>query len=85
MGALVNCSYWALRAGGKTYITMLFDSVFSWAVSVPLAWSLIHMTSMALLPVFTLVNLADVIKLVIGVILLHKGVWVQNIVADKTV
>ena len=85
MAALVNCSYWTLRAGGKTYVTMLFDSVFTWVVSVPVAWALIHLTGLDLLRVFLLVNLADVIKLVIGMILIHKGVWLQNLVADQTV
>ena len=85
MMAIVNCSYWTLRAGGKTYITMLFDSVFTWVVSVPIAWTLIHRTTLGLLPVFLLVNLADFIKIVIGMILLRRGVWLQNLVADKNV
>jgi len=80
IGALTNCSYWTLRAGGRTYITMLFDSVFSWVVFVPLAWILIHAVGMELLPAYLCVNLADVLKAVIGIILLAKGVWVHNIV-----
>ena len=85
MGAVVNCSYWSLRAGGKTYVTMLFDSVFTWVVMVPIAWLLIHRTDLDLLRVFLAVNLADVIKLVIGLTLLHRGVWLQNLVSDKAV
>ena len=81
--AVTNCAYWALRAGGRTYITMAFDSVFTWAAAVPLAWSLIHYTDWGLLRVYAAVNAADFIKLGIGLYLLHKGVWVNNIVADK--
>ena len=81
--AVTNCAYWALRAGGRTYITMAFDSVFTWVVMVPIAWSLIHLTAWGLLQVYAVVNAADIIKLTIGLVLLHKGVWVNNIVADK--
>ena len=81
--AVTNCAYWALRAGGRTYITMAFDSVFTWVAVVPLAWGLIHYTDWGLLPVYTAVNATDFIKLSIGLYLLHKGVWVNNIVADK--
>ena len=83
VGALTNCAYWALRAGGRTYITMAFDSVFTWVASVPIAWTLIHFTDWGLLGVNAMVNAADLIKLGVGVYLLHKGVWVNNIVADK--
>ena len=81
--AVTNCAYWALRAGGRTYITMAFDSVFTWVAAVPLAWTLIHLTDWGLLQVYAAVNAADIIKLVIGLYLLKKGVWVNNIVADK--
>jgi Na+-driven multidrug efflux pump len=81
--AVTNCAYWALRAGGRTYITMAFDSLFTWVAAVPLAWTLIHCTDWGLLPVYAAVNSADFIKLSIGLFLLHKGVWVNNIVADK--
>ena len=82
--ALTNCSYWTLRAGGRTYITMAFDSVFTWAVAVPIAWTLIHLTSLGLLQVYFMVTAAEIIKLTIGLTLLHKGVWVNNIVVKKT-
>ena len=81
--AILNCAYWALRSGGRTYITMFFDSGFSWVVSVPLAWVLIHTTALSLPGVFLLVSLADLIKVVAGLILLRRGIWVQNIVAKE--
>ena len=80
---VINCTYWTLRAGGRTYITMLFDSVFTWVVLVPIAWLLIHKTALPLPAVFLLVNSAELIKLATGLILIRRGVWVRNIVADK--
>ena len=81
--ALINCSYWTLRAGGRTQITMLFDSGFTWAVLVPLAWVLIHRTSLPLLPVYIAVSATDIIKATIGVLLVHRGIWVRNIVTVR--
>ena len=81
--AVTNCAYWSLRAGGRTYITMAFDSVFTWVVAVPVAWTLIHLTDWSLLRVYTAVHVSELLKLCIGLVLLRKGVWVNNIVADK--
>ena len=73
-----------VRAGGRTYITMAFDSVFTWVAAVPIAWTLIHLTSWGLLQVNFAVTSAEIIKLTIGLILLRKGVWVNNFVAGQT-
>ena len=81
--AVVNAAYWTIRAGGRTYITMLSDSVFMWVVSVPIAWILIHKTLVPVAAAYLFVNLADLIKMVIGIVLLRRGIWVRNIVADR--
>lgn len=72
--------YFTLRSGGKTFVTFLFDSVFSWVFSVPLAYVLCTFTSLPILPVYTIVCAADIIKVVIGYILIRKGVWISRIV-----
>lgn len=78
--AFSHCSYFTLRSGGKTGITFLFDSVFSWVVSVPLAYVLVHWTGLPIYWVYPAVLSADLIKCVIGHVLLQRGVWVHNIV-----
>lgn len=78
--AILNSAYFTLRAGGRTYVTMLFDSGFSWAVSVPLAWCLIHLTALPLVSAYLLVSLADLIKVAVGLVLIRRGVWVRNLV-----
>lgn len=78
-----NCAYFTIRSGGKTLITFLFDSCFSWVVSVPAAFILTHFTSMHILPIYFIVQVLDVIKCVIGLILVSKGVWVRNIVKES--
>ena len=80
--AFLHGSYFTLRSGGKTIITFLFDSVFMLAVSVPLAYVLSHYTEMSVIWIFALVHAADLLKCIIGYVLLKKGVWVKNIVSD---
>lgn len=78
--ALLNTLYFTLRAGGKTMIAFFFDSVFIWCVSVVIAAILAGFTELPILWIYFFVQLADGIKAVIGLILVKKGVWLQNIV-----
>lgn len=79
--AFLHASYFTLRSGGKTMITFLFDSVFIWCVSVPIAYALSRYTALPVIAVFVFVQMGDWIKCVIGFVLVKKGVWLQNIVA----
>ncbi|MCM1143284.1 MAG: MATE family efflux transporter [Blautia sp.] len=78
--AFIHAAYFTLRSGGKTVVTFLFDSVFVWCVSVPVAYVLSRFTQMHVIGIFAMVQIADWIKCVIGFILVKKGVWMQNIV-----
>lgn len=79
--AFLHASYFTLRSGGKTIITFLFDSVFIWCISVTIAFTLSHFTTFPVIAIYTLVQIGDWIKCLIGFILVKKGVWLQNIVA----
>ena len=76
-----HCCYFTLRSGGKTIITFLFDSVFTWCVNVPTAWLLAYRTGMGIVPLYFCVQALELIKVVIGFALVKKGVWIHNIVA----
>ena len=80
--AFLHTSYFTIRAGGKTIITFLFDSVFILTVSVPLANILVRGTDLGPATIFALVHAADLIKCVIGFVLVKKGVWLKNIVKN---
>ncbi|WP_022761216.1 MULTISPECIES: MATE family efflux transporter [unclassified Butyrivibrio] len=82
VNAFANVSYFTLRSGGKTLITFLFDSCFTWAVSVPVARVLAGYTVMAVTTVYFCVCALELIKSTIGFILVKKGVWVKNIVKN---
>ena len=78
--AFMHASYFTLRTGGKTFITFLFDSVFLWGISIPTAFVISRLTGMAVLMMFFCIQMIDLIKCVIGFILVKKGVWIQNLV-----
>lgn len=76
---LAHASYFTLRSGGKTLITFIFDSCFMWVVSVPVAWCAAHLTAWPVLLVYAAASSMDVIKAAIGVYLVGKKTWVNNL------
>ena len=83
MQGFLHASYFTIRSGGKTFITFLFDSVFMWVVSIPLAYCLTRYTNYHILPIYFICQFADIIKCMIGYVLVKKGVWLQNIVGNE--
>lgn len=77
--AFMHATYFTLRSGGKTIVTFLFDSVFMWCVSVPVAFLLSRYTAIYAVWILAMVQAADFIKCIIGFVLVKKGVWLQNI------
>ena len=65
----------------KTIITFLFDSVFTWCVNVPAAWLLAYKTGLGIVPLYFGVQALEMVKVVVGFVLVKKGVWIHNIVA----
>ena len=78
--AFLHTTYFTIRAGGKTIITFLFDSVFMIAISVPFAYYLSIKTDIGPVMIFALVHAADFIKCAVGYVLVKKNVWMKNIV-----
>jgi len=78
--AFAHGSYFTLRSGGKTMITFWFDSGFMWLIGVPVAFCLANFTQMPVGLVYFLVRALDILKTVIGTILIRKGIWISNIV-----
>jgi len=78
--SFLNSAYFTLRSGGKTIITFLFDSVFIWVFSVPAAFILTRFTYLNILAVYAFVLALDLVKCLIGYILLKKRVWINTLV-----
>lgn len=83
LAAFMHASYFTLRSGGKTIVTFLFDSVFLWCASIPLAFVLSRYTTLPIVPLYLFCQLIDIFKCILGFILVKKGVWLQNIVAGN--
>ena len=77
--AFLNAAYFTLRSGGQTGITFLFDSGFVWVVSVPLAYFLVHFTSLPILPLYAICLGADLLKCGVGVAMLRSNRWIKNL------
>ena len=78
----LNACYFTIRSGGKTLITFLFDSFYVWVFSIPLAYVLGHYTGIPIATLFLICQLSDLVKCLIGYILVKKGNWARNMIAE---
>ena len=83
LNAFCHCTYFTLRSGGKTVVTFLFDSVYTWVLVIPVATLLAKFTTLPIALVFFLVQSLEFVKAIIGFFMVKSGVWLQNIVAEK--
>ena len=77
---LCHSLYFTIRAGGKTFITFLFDSAFLMTIGVPLAYVLTRYTSIDIVNIYAICEGTALIKVFIGFAISASGVWMQNIV-----
>ena len=80
--AFSHCTYFTLRSGGKTIVTFLFDSVYTWVLIIPFAYILSHFTTLSIITVFFLVQFTEIVKVIIGFFMVKSNVWLQNIVNE---
>lgn len=80
--AFYHASYFTLRSGGKTIITFLFDSCYVWAVNIPVVFLLSRLTALSIITIYFCCQAVELVKVMVGYILLKKKVWVNNMVID---
>ena len=78
--SFLHTSYFTIRAGGKTMITFLFDSVSTMLISVPVAFVLTRFTALGAPTVFAIVHAADIVKCMVGYIMIKNNIWMKNLV-----
>ena len=78
-----HCCYFTLRSGGRTILTFVFDSIFTWGIVVPVAYTLATFTSLPIVPLYLAVSSLELIKCIVGFVLVKKGLWIRNIVSGK--
>ena len=75
-----HASYFTLRSGGKTLVTFLFDSVFTWVIVVPTAFLFAHYTTLGIVSIYFFVQATEMIKVVIGYFMVRSNVWLVQMV-----
>ena len=81
--AYANAAYFPLRSGGKTFVTFLFDSVFSCVIVAPTAYLLSRYTEIPIVWLFLCCESLDLVKCTVGFFMIRSGVWIQNIVKEE--
>ena len=81
--SIVHCSYFTMRSGGKTVLTFFFDSFYMMVLVFPLSFVLSRFTSMNMEALYFSMCCLDLVKAIVGLILVRKGIWINNLVAKK--
>lgn len=81
--AVSHCAYFTIRSGGKTLITFLFDSVYTWGLFIPYVYVLTHFTSLDIMVLYPVCCLGDIVKSIVAVIIVKAGHWAHNMVAGN--
>lgn len=80
--ALATSTYYTIRSGGRVFITMLFDSVYAWVIVMPVAVVLAYFTDIPFTYLLPIMLIVENIKLIPGLVLVNKGIWVRQLKVD---
>ena len=80
--SFAHVAYFTIRSGGRTVITFFFDAVYTWAVTVALAFCLTRFTDWPIVKIYFCVMFIDIIKVIIGVLMIRSDFWARNVVND---
>ena len=75
--------YFILKAGGNSFITFFYDTGLMAILYLPIAWSLALFTSLDMIYIYLIVTSIDVIKAILGLILMKKIKWANNLTEIK--
>ena len=80
--SFAHVTYFTIRSGGRTVITFFFDAVYTWAVTVVLAFVLTRYTDWDIVRIYLFVQFIDIVKVFIGLLMLRSDFWARNVVND---
>ena len=81
--AILNGSYFMVRAGGKTLITMFTDCGLLWIVQGTTAFLLSEFTDIGVIPLFALVEAGMIVKMAVSLFFVHQGKWARSVVEEE--
>lgn len=74
----ITC-YFIIRSGGKVFITFLFDSVFTIVIRFGVTYIFVLTTDLSIYYIYLISELLEIIKIIVGSVLVHKGIWLNNL------
>ncbi len=80
--SFAHVTYFTIRSGGRTVITFFFDAVYTWCVTVLLAFLLTRYTDWTIIRIYFCVQFIDILKVIIGLLMLRSDFWARNVVND---
>ena len=80
--SFAHVTYFTIRSGGRTVITFFFDAVYIWVITVLLAFLLTRFTDLPIVKIYFCVQFIDVVKVIIGLLMLRSDFWARNVVND---
>ncbi|NLJ80934.1 MAG: MATE family efflux transporter [Firmicutes bacterium] len=81
--AIANSCYFTIRSGGRTLLTMIFDSIYIWLICIPYIYVLVACTALGIESIYPLSQLIHVLKALLGLVAVNTGIWARNLVSDK--
>ena len=81
--AFNHSTYFTIRAGGRTVTTVILDAGFMWAIVMPVCLIIAHLTSLNIYIMFAICQGLEVIKTIVGALLLKYGKWANQLVCDE--
>ena len=80
----ITC-YYTLKAGGKTIQTLVLDTGSLFALYVPISFLLACFTNLNIIYVYFLIRCLDIVRTIIGFILVHKKKWLNNLTINNEI
>ncbi len=80
--AITHVIYFTIRSGGRTLITFMFDSCFTWAIPCMISFFLCRFSSVDVIWIYVAVQFSDVLKLFFGLPMLKSGFWANCLITD---
>ena len=80
--ASLNGSYFMVRSGGRTLITMFTDCGLLWIVQCSLGYVLSRFTEIGVIPLFAIVEGGMLVKLAVSLYFVAQGKWANTVVEN---
>lgn len=72
-----------LHSGGNAGLNLIFDTVFIWTACVAPVYALVHFTELSIVWVYGICQSMEMLKTVLGITIIQKGRWIQNVVEKE--